>query len=80
MHEVKINKCNWLFSWFSDVLARTGKVAMILHKCEEFANRSLFEGRSSVQQKHSNHVYFQWTEATIFEIFGCSCSAMCRAQ
>ena len=51
MHEVKINKCNWLFSWFSDVLARTGKVAMILHKCEEFANRSLFEGRSSVQKK-----------------------------
>ena len=79
MHEVKINKCKWLFSWFFDVLARTGKVAMILHKCEKFANRSLFEVRSSVK-KNYNHVYFQWTEATIFEIFGCSCSVMRRAQ
>ena len=79
MHEVKFNKCNWLFSCCFVEVARTGKVPMILHKCEEFANQQLFEGRSSVK-KNANHVYFQWTEATFFEMFACSCSVMRRAQ
>ena len=50
MHEAKSNKFKWLFSWFFEVLVKTGKVPTILHKCEEFTNRQLFEGRHSVKK------------------------------